>query len=410
MKIPTSINNLIDIFVGVDIGKGFHCAAAINARGNVLLKPLKVLASAEGFTAFEARLRQLGDKTALLIGLEASGHYWMSLWRFLLERDWQVQVFNPVLSSKNARTHLRGRKTDADDALFIARTVRDGDFTPLQPGNQDTEQLKLVCRQRRFITHELANAKRRLTGLIDLSFPEFGLQFDNNHSKAAHAVLKAAPSAAAIARLSLRQLGSLLMSASHGRLGTVKAEALRESAKQSLASRRQDPALDLLIRTMIAQLEFFEKQLAELDLHIQRLFSRMEHPIKTIPGIGSITGPLIAAELGDLRRFAGRRPLHAILAYAGMDPRVRKSGQWSGKIKMSKRGSVALRTALYQAASMARLHEPRLAEVYNHHKQQMNKHHAVAISQVARKLVAIIYAVCARGQSYDPSKICAQPA
>jgi transposase len=408
MKIPTSINNLIDIFVGVDIGKGFHCAAAINARGNVLLKPLKVLASAEGFTAFEARLRQLGDKTALLIGLEASGHYWMSLWRFLLERDWQVQVFNPVLSSKNARTHLRGRKTDADDALFIARTVRDGDFTPLQPGNQDTEQLKLVCRQRRFITHELANAKRRLTGLIDLSFPEFGLQFDNNHSKAAHAVLKAAPSAAAIARLSLRQLGSLLMSASHGRLGTVKAEALRESAKQSLASRRQDPALDLLIRTMIAQLEFFEKQLAELDLHIQRLFSRMEHPIKTIPGIGSITGPLIAAELGDLRRFAGRRPLHAILAYAGMDPRVRKSGQWSGKIKMSKRGSVALRTALYQAASMARLHEPRLAEVYNHHKQQMNKHHAVAISHVARKLVAIIYAVCARGQSYDPSKICAQ--
>jgi hypothetical protein len=34
----------------------------------------------------------------------------------------------------------------------------------------------------------------------------------------------------------------------------------------------------------------------------------------------------------------------------------------------------------------------------------------VAISHVARKLVGIIYAVCARGQSYDPSKICAQPA
>src|ERR1700676_81574 len=68
----------------------------------------------------------------------------------------------------------------------------------------------------------------------------------------------------------------------------------------------------------------------------------------------------LAAELGDLRRFAGHRPLHALLAYAGMDSRVRKSGQWSGKIKMSKSGSVALRTALYQAASMARLHEPRL--------------------------------------------------
>jgi transposase len=409
MKTPTSTNNVIDIFVGVDIGKSFHCAAAINARGSVLLKPVKVVASSEGFERFEQRLGQLGDKTAVLIGLEASGHYWMSLWRFLLERHWQVQVFNPVLSSQSARTHLRGRKTDADDAVFIARTVRDGDFTPLEPGTEDTEQLKLVCRQRRFITHELANAKRRLTGLIDLSFPELSQHFATLHSKASHAVLKAAPSAGAIARLSLRRLEGLLISASRGRLGTQNAKALQEAAKQSLGPRRQYPAFDLLIRTMIAQLEFFEAQLAELDAHIERLFSGMKHPIKTIPGIGSITGPLIAAELGDLRRFGGRRPLHALLAFAGMDPRVRKSGQWVGKIKMSKRGSTALRTALYQAASMARLHEPRLAQIYNRHKQQMNKHHAVAISHVARKLLSIIYAVCARGQSYDPAKICAQP-
>ena len=49
MKPPTSTNNLIDIFVGVDIGKSFHCAAAINGRGTVLLKPLKVIVSTEGF-------------------------------------------------------------------------------------------------------------------------------------------------------------------------------------------------------------------------------------------------------------------------------------------------------------------------------------------------------------------------
>ena len=78
----------------------------------------------------------------------------------------------------------------------------------------------------------------------------------------------------------MRRLASLLIGVSRGRLGVQKAKALRESAKQSLAACRQDPALDLLIRTMIAQLEFLEDQLAELDLHIQRLFSRMEHPIK----------------------------------------------------------------------------------------------------------------------------------
>jgi hypothetical protein len=72
MKNPASLNNLVDIFVGVDIGKRFPCAAAINGRGEVLLKPLKVLACAEVFAAFEERLRQLGDKSTLLIGLEAA--------------------------------------------------------------------------------------------------------------------------------------------------------------------------------------------------------------------------------------------------------------------------------------------------------------------------------------------------
>ena len=175
---PLSTNNLLDIFVGVDLGKSFHCAAAINSRGNVLLKPLKVLASAEGFAAFEGAPAPTRRQTALLIGLEASGHYWMSLWRFLLERDWQVEVFNPVLSSRAPARICGDAKTDADDALFIARTVRDGDFIPFQPGGKDTEQLKLLCRQRRFVSHELANAKRRLTGLIDLSFPEFSGHFE----------------------------------------------------------------------------------------------------------------------------------------------------------------------------------------------------------------------------------------
>jgi hypothetical protein len=39
----------------------------------------------------------------------------------------------------------------------------------------------------------------------------------------------------------------------------------------------------------------------------------------------------------------------------------------------------------------------------------LHKHHSVAISHVARKLLAIIYAVCARGQAFDPTKICPQP-
>jgi hypothetical protein len=65
-----------------------------------------------------------------------------------------------------------------------------------------------MCRQRRFVSHELANAKRRFTGLIDLSFPEFARHFDSKQSKAAHAVLKAAPSI-------LRDSGAVALSRRH---------------------------------------------------------------------------------------------------------------------------------------------------------------------------------------------------
>ena len=40
MKPPTSTNNLLDIFVGVDIGKSFHCAAAINRRPTLTTRSL----------------------------------------------------------------------------------------------------------------------------------------------------------------------------------------------------------------------------------------------------------------------------------------------------------------------------------------------------------------------------------
>ena len=186
------------------------------------------------------------------------------------------------LSSKSARTHLRGRKTDADDALFIARTVRDGDFIPLQPGNLDTEQLKLVCRQRRFITRELANAKRRLTGLIDLGFPEFSRHFENNHSKAAHAVLKAAPARPLSPGFPCARIRAF--SSAPAAVDSAHRKPKRSESRLAKSERQpEDPALNLLIRTMIARLEFFENQLAQLDLHIQRLLLAPGTPDKDYP-------------------------------------------------------------------------------------------------------------------------------
>ena len=391
------------IYVGIDIGKEKHCLAAINETAQVLLKPVFVEQNHESYEAIATRLRRLGDCSEVKIGMEASGHYWVHFFHFLNEAGWIVELFNPVLSNAQGRCHLRGRKTDKDDALAIAKTMRDGGYTPwAMPGDQHNP-LKLLCRHRSFVVSELANAKRRFSGLLDLAFPEFATLFSDPYGKAPLAVLRTAPSAKAVAALSVRKLSGILSRNSGGRHSLEMARKLHQAAQTSIAQAQHNESLASIIQGMLDHLEFFQKQIGQLEAQIEALFQAIDDPIEAIPGIGKKTAPMILAEFGDLSRFHGG--YKKLLAFAGLDPRIRQSGQWKGTVKMSKRGSPALRTALYQAASMGRLHHASLQAIYHHHRHIKGKNHRVAVSHVARKLVQIIWATCRNHSPFDPEKI-----
>ena len=109
------------IYVGIDIGKFRHSVAAIDEQGQVVLKPVVVVQSQADLESLDQRLRTLGEPAQIKIGVEATGHYWKLLWQFLLERGWQVEVLNPVLSTATGRRQLRRRKSDAADAFFIPK-------------------------------------------------------------------------------------------------------------------------------------------------------------------------------------------------------------------------------------------------------------------------------------------------
>lgn len=393
-------------FIGVDIAKAAHCAAAIDEQGRVVMTPVAIPQTQQGLQAFESRLQALGNKDEIKIGLEATGHYWKILWRFLTPRGWKVEVMNPVLSAANARSNLRGRQTDADDALVIAKVLRDGGYAPWVEGTPQIEELKVLCHQRRWLVKQLAAAKKRLLAQLDELFPEFARQFKDPYGKTALAILKEAPSARLLATLPMKRLTHLLVHHSHNHFGAVKAQALHQAARNSVATTHVLPSLEFCLQSMIQQVEFLEAQIEKLQSQITTNFKTVEHPIQSIPGIGKVTGPVILSEIGDIQRFCHPKGAHKILAFAGMDPRIRASGQWQGKVKMSKRGSPTLRTALYQAASMARIHHPFFKAIYRRQKDEFKKLHAVAISHVARKLVEVIYAVWISNQNFDPAKLC----
>lgn len=398
------------IYVGVDIGKFRHCAGAIDAQGRCVLKPWSFSQMPEELERLEEKLRMLGASEEVKIGMEATGHYWKVLFAWLTSRGWCVEVLNPVLTAASARTHLRGRKTDADDTLVIAKTVRDGGYTPLTMAIPEMEQLKGLCRQRGFIVKESVNAKKRLRSLLDCLFPEFNGHFSDPYAKTALAVLEAFPSARQLASVHLRRLTGLIEKASGHRFGAEKARALREAARNSTARQLEDPASEYALQMMIAQLRFFGQQIGAIESEIATLFASVEHPIKSIPGIGDTLAPVILSEYGDLTRFQGRRTAHRLLAFAGIDPRVRQSGQWQGRMKMSKRGSPTLRTALYQAARLVCMRCPEFKAIYDKHRIERHKHHGVALSHVVRKLLQVIYAITRDNVPFDSAKMASNSA
>jgi transposase len=171
----------------------------------------------------------------------------------------------------------------------------------------------------------------------------------------------------------------------------------------------RSPGLDAIkfeLRLLLQQLEFIKKQIKELDKFIKKLMKEHEI-ILSIPGISFVLGAAIIGEIGDVNRFATPRQLQA---YAGMDPSVTQSGNFSGtQEKMSKRGSPYLRRAVYLGANAARRFDSVFKEYYEKLVSR-GKHPKQALGAVATKLLRVIHAVLKNQKPYNPQKLVFSPA
>src|SRR5699024_2484172 len=109
-------------FVGIDIGKRHHEEAIIDEQGKPIGKPIRF----SNTKASSEKLLQFCNDHDLLpaismIGLEATGHYWLSVFSFLTALDFNVAPFNPILSDTLRNFYIRKSKTDTIDAVLIAQ-------------------------------------------------------------------------------------------------------------------------------------------------------------------------------------------------------------------------------------------------------------------------------------------------
>jgi transposase len=143
---------------------------------------------------------------------------------------------------------------------------------------------------------------------------------------------------------------------------------------------------------------FLDEEIAAVEkLIAQQALSWPEiRRLMTVPGVNLISAASFIAAVGDPKRFMTSRKL---VAYLGLDPKVRQSGQAPGRGgRISKRGSASARWALVEAAWSAVLQPGPLRAFYQRTKARRG--HGKAIVATARKLAVLFWCMLTRGQDY----------
>ena len=389
------------LICGIDIGKNHHEASVIDQDGRLLAKSLRF---ANSTTGAESLLEYIGrcnpEKDVAVIGMEATGHYWLSMYCFLFDAGFQVNVINPIQSDAIRNLFIRKTKNDAKDSFLIAETIRIGRFSKTELADEDILSMRQLCRHRMDLVDYIADQKRKIIGVMDRVFPEYQTFFTNMFGKTSTELLGKAVTPEELLSIPTDELCELLRTKSRGRFGETKAEELRQAAKISFGITIGTAAFTMQLRQLLEMIELLERQLVELESEIEQYLAKLDTPITTCPGVGNVLGAVILSEIGDIARFSEPKKL---VAFVGIDPSVKQSGEFAGTHnKMSKRGSPHLRRAIWLAATVAAFHDPVLSAFYQK-KRTEGKHHYTAIGAVARKLTFIIYAVLRDNKPYVPN-------
>jgi len=387
------------MFIGIDIGKYRHQAAFLDNSGNDLCPSIPFDNSDEGFACFFRTLQAVSDGNPI-VGMEATGHYWLNLYCALLAREIETHVINPIQTDAVRRMNLRRTKTDSVDCRYVAQVIRIGDYSDVAVQDADIAELRQLCRYRYGLVDSVSALKNQITGILDRIFPEYTNLFSDIFGVSSLELLKRYTTPDTIAKVSTKRLAVLLTKYSRGAFGVEKAVAIKEACKRSVGIGSQNPAFIFQLQQQIRLIEFTQSQIASLEGRIDNCYSRFPCYLHTIKGIGVISAAVILSEIGNIANFDHPKKL---VAFAGIDPSVHQSGNFTASAsQMSKRGSPYLRRALWNAAESASRSNPTIADFYDR-KRKEGKNHMTAVGACARKLTYIIFAVLRDQVPFDPN-------
>lgn len=382
-------------FVGIDIGKSRHAYAVVDAAGTELASG-EFAGTAAGFAKLTQVLLRFDIE---MIGMEATGHYWRNLWHALGHAGYERRLLNPTATVYYRRMSLTRHKTDALDALCIARYL--AAVRPEGRGMDVAEQesLRSLARAQAAIAEQITESVNRLHKQLDLSFPEFPKLVGRLDSPKVLMLLEHYPTALMMGRA--RKLADRTYGQQSHRIGVPLAKRLQDAARNSFGC-AQSASDALLIRQSVSHIRLLHEQSKELVREMEALVAEQDRDaanLLSVPGIAIKSAAAVIGEVGDISRFETAKKL---TGYIGAHPRFHESGNRSGHPRMSKAGNKRLRRILWQCTIVAMKYNP-IIKAHYEKKLAEGKKKMVAIGHCMNKLIHIIWGVLTYHEPFDPN-------
>ena len=278
----------------------------------------------------------LTEQKCTHVAMEATGVYWRPVWH-MLEGHFEL-----VLANAHHIKNVPGRKTDVNDATWIAQLLAHGLIRSSFVPPPEVTEMRDLTRTRKQLVQEQTRHVQRIHKVLEDTNMKPGAVFTDVMGKRGRAVL------GALVAMTPGPTDPHMLQ----KLVNYRVKASFEEQLEALTG-RVTRAQQVLLQVHLSQYDTLETALATLDAEIMerlRPFEQSYELLQTIPALGSKLASVVAAEIGfDMTRFptAGH-----LLSWAGLCPGQNES---AGKRKATptRKGDHWLKLALVQAAWVA---------------------------------------------------------
>jgi transposase len=315
------------------------------------------------------------------IVMEATGVYWKPIWHILSDGEFEL-----VLANAAHVKNVPGRKTDVNDATWLAELLTHGLIRGSFVPDPQTQEMRDLLRTRKQLTRERTRHVQRLQKTLE----DANIKLDSVISdilglsgrRMIEALIAGETDPGALAALAHRRIKATpaeLEAALHGRVTRHHRFLLRLHLRQIDAN---DAAIEEIDREVDAQIEPFRTAVQLLT---------------TIPGIDELSACIILAEIGhDMNRFptAGH-----LISWAGLCPKNDESAGKRRSTRMRK-GAPWLKTTLVQCALAAARKKASYLQA-QFHRVRARRGAKKAIGAVAASILTAAYHMLKNGTLYE---------